>query len=49
MKAADLPEISPAQQKALFLITYAEIEEHAKKSAQARKSSSNTAPSNGTN
>ncbi|HEX3150303.1 MAG TPA: hypothetical protein VHR66_19660 [Gemmataceae bacterium] len=31
MKTADLPEITPVQQKALFLITYAEIEEYAQK------------------
>jgi hypothetical protein len=30
MKSADLPEITPAQQKALFLITYDEIEKYAR-------------------
>jgi hypothetical protein len=31
MRQTDLPEITPAQQKALFLITYAEIEQSARK------------------
>jgi hypothetical protein len=31
MRSADLPEITPAQQKALFAITYAEIEASARK------------------